>query len=69
MTHELTDEERSRILPRIEKYLSGKKYFGFIGPTYPVSFEKEGPVSCEIVESRRRAADWWQHRGGRPGSG
>jgi hypothetical protein len=61
MIYELTDEERSRILPRIEKYLVGRKYFGFIGPTYPVSFENEGPVSREVAENRRRAAEWWQH--------
>jgi hypothetical protein len=37
--YELTDEEQDLILPRIKQYLEGKKYFGFIGPTYPVGFE------------------------------
>lgn len=60
MTHELSDEERERILPRIEKYLKGRKYFGLIGRTYPVTFEREGAVSPAIAESRRQAARYFQ---------
>ena len=39
VTHELSEEERATILPRISKYLGGRKYFGFFGPSYPVIFE------------------------------
>lgn len=38
--HELTDEEVSVVLPRIKQYLESRKYFGIIGPTYPVIFER-----------------------------
>jgi hypothetical protein len=56
VTHELTDDERNTILPRIVRYLEGRRYFGFIGRTYPAIFEKEGEVSPEIARSRTRAA-------------
>lgn len=46
--HELTDEEREVIFPRIRNYLEGIKNFIWFGRTYPVSFEPEGPVSPEI---------------------
>lgn len=62
VTHELTDQERNTILPRIEKYLTSRRYFGFIGRVYPVTFEQEGEVSPEIEESRRRAAKFWKER-------
>jgi hypothetical protein len=59
---ELSDEEKNTILPRIEAYLQGRKYFGFFGRTYPVIFEREGPISPEIAEGRRRAAEFWKER-------
>jgi hypothetical protein len=37
-THVLDDEERERILPRIEKYLASRRYFLLVGPKYPVRF-------------------------------
>jgi|HubBroStandDraft_1064217.scaffolds.fasta_scaffold302026_2 hypothetical protein len=60
--HELTDEEQSTILPRIKKYLEGKKYFGFIGPSYPVIFEREGQVSIAIEASRLGARRYWDRK-------
>lgn len=41
--HALSDDERKRILPRIERYLRGRKYFWFFGPTHEVRFEP--PIS------------------------
>jgi hypothetical protein len=38
--HELTDEEAHVVLPRIKQYLESRRYFGIIGPTYPVIFER-----------------------------
>jgi hypothetical protein len=43
--HELTDEERVTVLPRIAHYLETRKYFGFFGRTYSVSVERQPPVS------------------------
>jgi hypothetical protein len=60
--HELTDEERLLILPRIEKYLEGRKYYGLVGPSYPVTFEREGPISDETKEARLRAARFFENR-------
>lgn len=60
MTHELSDEERVRILPRIEEYLKGRRYLGLIGPTCSVTFEREGPVSPAIAASRRQAAKYFE---------
>lgn len=37
--HELTDRERGLILPRIKEYLERRRFFGVIGPSYPVTFE------------------------------
>src|ERR1700677_550566 len=55
-SHELTDEERAVVLPRITKYLGGRKHFGFFGSSYPVTFNRASTVSPEIQEARRRAA-------------
>jgi hypothetical protein len=60
--HELTDQERTTILPHIAKYLEGRKYFGFFGPTYPVVFEEEGPVSAAVAASRQQASQFWDRR-------
>jgi hypothetical protein len=60
--HILTDQERYTVLPRIAEYLERKKYFGFVGSTYPVAFEQEGPVSAWVDESRRKASLFWEHR-------
>jgi hypothetical protein len=54
--HELTDEERLLILPRVKQYLEGRKYFGLIGSSYPVTFEREGPISDRMKEARLGAA-------------
>jgi hypothetical protein len=62
--HELTDEERLLILPRIEQYLEGRKYYGLVGPSYPVTFKQEGPVSDEIKKARLRAARFFEKRKG-----
>jgi hypothetical protein len=61
-THELTDEERLLILPRIKQYLEGRKYYGLFGPTYPVAFEREGPISDEIKKARLFAARFYEKR-------
>jgi hypothetical protein len=60
--HELTPEECDRIEPRIIKYLENKRYFGFIGPSYPAVFAREAPVSEEIAQSRLRAAAYWEEK-------
>ncbi|HEY1774182.1 MAG TPA: hypothetical protein VGH91_13420 [Gammaproteobacteria bacterium] len=39
--HELTDEERRRILPRIERYFRSEMYFGLFGSSCPVVFERK----------------------------
>jgi hypothetical protein len=64
VTHELSNEERDAICPRISQFLEGRKYFGFFGSSYPVIFEREGAVSPRVAETRRRAAAWWQKRKG-----
>ena len=61
-THELSDDERATILPRISKYLEGRKYFGFFGRSYPVVYEREGAASPAIAEARRRVTEWWKKR-------
>jgi hypothetical protein len=61
-THVLTPEEYDRIGPRIIKYLESKKYFGFIGPSYPALFAREAPVSEEIAQSRLQAAAYWEEK-------
>lgn len=60
--HELTDEERLLILPRIKQYLEGRKYYGLIGPSYPVTFEREGPISDEMKKARLGAARFFEER-------
>ena len=60
--HILTDQEKAIVLPRIAEYLEGKKYFGFVGSTYPVVFEQEGAVSASVDESRRQASRFWEQR-------
>jgi hypothetical protein len=61
-THELTDEERAVVLPRISRYLEGKKYFGLFGPSYPVTFNPEPTVSADVQEARRGAAEFWAQK-------
>ncbi|MHB8812619.1 MAG: hypothetical protein ACYDAE_05085 [Steroidobacteraceae bacterium] len=60
--HELTDEEQSVVLARVKAYLERRKYFGFVGPSYPVIFEREGPVSTAIAEGRMRASKYFDER-------
>jgi hypothetical protein len=60
--HELSTQERDRILPRIEAYLGSRRYFVLVGPTFPVTFVPEEPPSESLVRSRRRAAEFWQKR-------
>ena len=57
-THELTDQERAVVLPRITKYLEGRKYFGLFGPSYPVTFNPAPTVTAEVQEARRGAAEF-----------
>jgi hypothetical protein len=63
LPHTLTPEERLVVIPRIERYLARKRYFGFFGPIFPVVFEKEPParpVADQIVRSRERVAEYWR---------
>ena len=60
LPHTLTPEERLVVIPRIERYLARKRYFGFFGPTFPVVFDKEPPVADHVVRSRQRAAEYWR---------
>jgi|SRR5580658_895451 hypothetical protein len=53
---ELNEKERAIIFPRIKAYLEGKRHYSLFGRTYPAIFEREGPVSDEMLERRRRAA-------------
>jgi len=46
--HELTENEQEVIFPRIRDYLEGLKNFVWFGTSYPVSFEREGPISAEM---------------------
>lgn len=39
--YELAGEEKDIVLPRVKKYLESRKYFGVVGPTYPVIFERK----------------------------
>jgi hypothetical protein len=61
-THELTPDEHERIEPRIIKYLKNKKYFGFIGPSYPAIFERESAVPEQIAQSHLKAAAYWEEK-------
>jgi hypothetical protein len=61
-THELTDQERAVVLPRITKYLEGRKYFGLIGPSCPVTFNPAPTVTAEVQEARRGAAEFWAQK-------
>jgi hypothetical protein len=48
-TYDLTNAERSIVLPRIKAYLESKRYLGLVGPTYPVVFESaQRPVSKKV---------------------
>jgi hypothetical protein len=49
--YELTQDEQNIIFPRIREYLEGIKYFIWFG-RYPVSFEREGPISPEMRSLR-----------------
>jgi hypothetical protein len=60
--HELTHEEGDIVLARVKKYLEKKKYFGVVGPTYPVVFERERDIPAYIVAARERAARYWQDK-------
>jgi hypothetical protein len=46
--HELTEDEQRVIFPRIRKYFEGTKSFVWFGPSYPVIFEREGPISPQM---------------------
>jgi len=61
-SHELTETERAVVLPRIAKFLKGRKFFGLFGPSYPVSFNPEPPVSAEVQKARRGAAEFWAQK-------
>jgi hypothetical protein len=61
-THEMSEEERARILPRIEKHLAARRYFGLVGRRYPVTFQHEGPISAEMQERRDRAVEVFKRR-------
>ena len=50
--HELTEDEQAVIFPRIRSYLEGLKNFIWFGTSYPVSFEREGPISPEAMAFR-----------------
>ncbi len=58
-SYELTEDEQKTILPRIVEYLESRKYFGIVGPTYPVEFERVNSTSAQVEESRRRASTYW----------
>jgi hypothetical protein len=60
--HELTDEERLLIIPRIKEYLEERKYCGVVGISYPVAFEREGPISDGMKGARIRAARFFEKR-------
>lgn len=46
--YELTEDEQNVIFPRIRNYLEGIKSFIWFGRRYPVSFDREGPISPEM---------------------
>jgi hypothetical protein len=50
--HELTEDEQKVIFPRIRTHLEGIRYFIWFGPSYPVIFEREGPISPEMKALR-----------------
>ncbi len=50
--YELTENEQNVIFPRIRNYLEGIKSFIWFGRRYPVSFEREGPISPEMSALR-----------------
>ena len=64
-SHELTDEERRIVLPRIRTYLENQSFWHFIGSRYPVAFEPEGPISDATVKARLWAARYWVEEKGR----
>jgi hypothetical protein len=48
-TYDLTDAERSIVLPRVKAYLESRRYLGLVGPTYPVVFQPvQRPVSSKV---------------------
>ena len=59
-SHEMSEEELSRVLPRIEQYLAAKKHFGFFGRTYAVAFKQEGLISAEMQEHRARGVEYFK---------
>lgn len=59
-THNLTEPERSRILPRIKQHLESQKAFGIFGRTYPAVFEPEVPLTPEMAERRARFTAFFQ---------
>lgn len=61
-THEFTEDEKEKIIPRIIDYLENKKYFGIFGSTYPVMFEREEPISEQLKQSRLRAQKYLSDR-------
>lgn len=50
--HELTEHEQEVMFPRIRSYLEGIRNFIWFGASYPVDFEREGPISSEIKAMR-----------------
>jgi hypothetical protein len=58
-THEFTEEEKRKIIPRIIDYLENRKNFGIFGSTYPVKIEREGQISERVEQSRIRASKYW----------
>ena len=58
-THEFTEDEQKKIIPRIIDYLENRKYFGIFGPTYQVEFEREKSISAQVEQSRQLASKYW----------
>lgn len=58
----LTDGEQKVIFPRIRSYLEGIKCFVWFGRSYPVVFEREGPVSPEMRALRRAIPQYLARR-------
>ena len=57
-SYELNETERAIIFPRIKAYLEGKRHYSLFGRTYPAIFEREGPISEEMSDRRRRASKY-----------
>jgi hypothetical protein len=55
--HELTDEEISRIFPRIKSHLESKRTLGFFGRRYPVTFETLS-ISQEMRDLQKKATEY-----------